>query len=149
MDKFIIFVTNHWIISHRRDSRYPGFLIVSSRDEVQDLTDLNKEALNELGSVLFQTEKLLNYVYKHYKTVIGKFGFTSGFSLHFHVLPITNEILKEIIAHGNYKQEKPDGIDAINLVCRKYCERELNDSETRSIESTVKMLKAAYNNKKQ
>ena len=141
MNEFTIFETDCWTISHRRDSRYPGYLIVSAHNEVQDLTNLSKEALEGLGNALCQTEKLLNFVYKPYKTIIGKFGFTSGFSLHFHILPITNKLLKEISA---YKNTQPDGIDAIAFVCRKYCERKLSNDELETIGLTVEILKSKY-----
>ena len=144
MSKFTIFEMKHWLISHRMDSRYPGFLIVSLRDEVSELTSLSHEALTELGPALYQAEKLLNFVYNPYKIIIGKYGFNKGFSLHFHVLPVTENLLEEIKVHPSYTKDKIDGLDVINFVCREYCEKPLNDQQIDVMMVTISMLKAKY-----
>jgi diadenosine tetraphosphate (Ap4A) HIT family hydrolase len=144
MNEFTIFETNHWIISHRMDSCYPGFLIASTRNKVPKMTDLSKEVLEEMGPALCEAEKLLHFVYQPYKTIIGKFGFMQGFNFHFHILPVTNVVLQEMITYSDYANKKPDGIDAITFICRKYCEKPLNNEQLKEMMATIKMLRIKY-----
>ncbi len=42
----------HWIISHCMDSRYTGFIIVSSIDGLNEFHQLPNKSLEELGTAL-------------------------------------------------------------------------------------------------
>ncbi|WP_122845104.1 HIT family protein, partial [Pseudomonas viridiflava] len=93
------FETGHWRVSHRRDARYNGDLMVASVASASDLTDVADEALAELGGVLRRTEQLLMRAYEPWKVIVYKLGFSAGFNLHFHVVPVTKALLAEIAAH--------------------------------------------------
>ncbi|WP_122813665.1 HIT family protein [Pseudomonas viridiflava] len=128
MTKWDVFETGHWRVSHRRDARYNGYLMVASVVSASDLTDLGDEALAELGGVLRRTEQLLMRAYEPWKVIVYKLGFSAGFNLHFHVVPVTKALLAEIAAHPEYAAE-PDGNDVILFVSREYCERMLSAEE--------------------
>ena len=128
MTEWSIFETGHWRVSHRRDARYNGYLMVASVASASDLTDLGDEALAELGGVLRRTEQLLMRAYEPWKVIVYKLGFSAGFNLHFHVVPVTKALLAEIAAHPKYAAE-PDGNDVILFLSREYCDRELSVEE--------------------
>lgn len=140
MDPYLIFTTDYWLVSHRKDARYPGYLIVSAREAKSDLHELSIPALQELGLVLKQAERLLHSLYSPCKVVFYKLGFSSGHSCHFHVAPVTQGLLAEIVAHADYTEE-PDGNDAILFLSRVYCERSLTEHEIMAMEKTIGQLR--------
>jgi diadenosine tetraphosphate (Ap4A) HIT family hydrolase len=143
MSRLLIFETDHWRVSHRNDARYPGYLMVSSREQHADLHALSLDALKELGPVLKRAESLLRSAYRPFKVVFYKLGFSAGFSCHFHVAPVTADLLAEIARHPDYADD-PDGNDAILFLSRIYCERELTATESRDMENTVERLKQLH-----
>lgn len=70
-----------------------------------------------------------------------KFGFSSGYSCHFHILPVNKKLLNEIVAHPGYTNE-PDGIDVLLFACREYGERALTAEEQALQIKAVKQLRA-------
>ncbi|HEX7814581.1 hypothetical protein [Dyella sp.] len=142
MTEHLIFQTPHWRISHRRDSRYAGYLMVSSRTRQPELHELPDPALAELGPVLKTAERLLRRVYRPLKVVFYKLGFSKGFSCHFHVAPVTQALLEEVARHPQYDDD-PDGNDVILFLSRVYCERELTPEEASRQAITIDALRAA------
>jgi diadenosine tetraphosphate (Ap4A) HIT family hydrolase len=140
MDPLVIFETDHWIASHRTDSRWPGYLVVTARAGRPDLSDLDDDALAALGRVLKDTELLLRRAFTPHKVIFAKLGFSPGFDCHVHAIPVTAALLAEIAAHPGYADE-PDGNDAMLFVSRVYCERPLDRKEFRRLTATVAMLR--------
>jgi diadenosine tetraphosphate (Ap4A) HIT family hydrolase len=143
MDPHVIFETDHWVVSHRADSRWPGYLMVCARAARPDVCDLDAEALSELGRVLGDTERLLRRALSPHKVVFAKLGFTPGFACHFHAIPVTAALLAEIASHPDYADE-PDGNDAMLFVSRVYCERALDTRQSRQLTATIGMLRACH-----
>lgn len=141
MTEWNIFDTEHWQVSHRRDARYPGYLMVSSVAPAVDFASLADSALSTLGGVLRQTEQLLVEVYAPWKVVVYKLGFSPGLNLHFHVVPVTRSLLAQIAAHPDYPSE-PDGNDTLLFLSRIHCERSLNTAEREAQRATVMALRA-------
>jgi len=137
----LIFEADHWLVSHRRDSRYPGYLLVSSREQQAELHALSYGALLELGFVLQRAEQLLRAAYNPLKVLFYKLGFSAGCSCHFHVVPVTAELLDEVARHPQYDND-PDGNDVILLLSRIYGERELTDAELTSQAAAVEHLRS-------
>lgn len=135
----LVFETDHWQVTHRRDARYPGYLMVSSREQHADLHELSTESLKELGIVLKRTEELLRAAYRPLKVLFYKLGFSPGHSCHFHVAPVSADLLAEIKAHPDYDDD-PDGNDAILFLSRIYCERELTVTESQNMTVVVGKL---------
>lgn len=140
MDNLLVFKTEFWQVTHRRDSRYPGYLMASSVLNGCGLSDLPSGALLELGGVLTKAEGILQRAYSPYKVMVAKLGFSRGFSCHFHVVPATASLLREIAAHPAYSNE-PDGNDAMLFVSREYCERDLTHGERHEMEQVVERLR--------
>jgi diadenosine tetraphosphate (Ap4A) HIT family hydrolase len=140
MNELIIFQTDHWIASHRSDSRYLGYLMLSSVQKAAEISFLDAMALADLGRILKIMEKLLLSTYTPHKVIMSKLGFTSGFNVHFHVVPISLDLLQEL-KHTN---AEPDGIDAHLFICRKYCEKVLTVDQAALIKTEVAKLKEAY-----
>jgi len=140
MDPLAIFETDHWMVSHRADARWPGYLMVSARVGSPDLFDLDDAALSELGGVLRDTELLLRRAFGPCRVIFAKLGFTPGFACHVHAIPVTAALLAEIASHPGYADE-PDGNDALLFVSRVYCERGLDTRQSRQLTATVEMLR--------
>lgn len=138
--RHLIFEADHWLVSHRRDSRYPGYLMVSSREQQAELHTLSYAALLELGFVLQGAEQLLRSAYNPLKVLFYKLGFTAEFSCHFHVVPVTAALLDEVARHPQYDNH-PDGNDVILFLSRVYGERELTEAELATQAATVKHLR--------
>jgi len=143
MNEWDIFETEHWRVSHRRDARYGGYLMVSSIAAASDFISLSDSALASLGDALRQTEQLLFQAFEPVKVIVYKLGFSAGFNLHFHVVPVTHSLLAEIGKHPDYASE-PDGNDTILFLSREYCERPLNAEESESQQKTVMNLRELY-----
>lgn len=137
----LVFSTNHWQVGHRRDARYPGYLIASSRHQCSELFSLPDEALAQLGTTLARTERILRTAYSPMKVIFYKLGFSSGFSCHFHIAPVTRELMEEVARHPDYASD-PDGNDAMLFLSRVYCERALSLQEHASQQDTVQHLRA-------
>lgn len=138
---YIIFETRHWVVNHRRDARYPGYLMVSSRAACGELHELDADTLGELGNVLKRVEILLRDAYAPMKVVFYKLGFSPGFSCHFHAAPVTAALLAEVVAHPGYADD-PDGNDVILFLSRVYCERALRDHEIDDQRQVIQRLKS-------
>jgi diadenosine tetraphosphate (Ap4A) HIT family hydrolase len=143
MDPLAIFETDHWVVSHRADSRWPGYLIVASRARQPELCDLDEDALSALGRVLKDTELLLRRAFSPHKVIFAKLGFSPGFACHVHAIPVTAALLAEIAAHPGYAAE-PDGNDAMLFVSRVYCERALDERESSQLRATIAMLRTLH-----
>ena len=117
MDEQEVFRNSHWAVTHRRDARYDGYLIMSSVQVASDLSDLSDQALSSLGLMMKTLECLLVKAYSPYKVVFYKLGFSPGFNVHFHVAPVSRALLSEIAKHPAYADE-PDGNDVILYLSR-------------------------------
>lgn len=98
-DNLLVFETHFWRVTHRRDSRYPGYLIASSLCKGCELSELEEGALKELGGVLAKAEGVLLKAFAPYKVIVAKLGFSKGFSCHFHLIPATANLMNEISSH--------------------------------------------------
>lgn len=136
--------TNNWIVSHRQDSQYLGYLIVSSKDSATNISELHCASLMELGKVLSEVEKLLLEVYSPIKVIVAKLGFSKGFPCHFHIIPVFNNLLREIVVHKNYTNSAPDGNDVLLFVSREYCEQPLSSKNKKAIMKTVAILREKH-----
>lgn len=140
MNPWDIFQTEHWRVSHRRDARYAGYLMVSSIAPASGFSDLGEPALLAMGGVLRRAEQLLEQAFAPLKVIVYKLGFSPGFDLHFHVVAVNRPLLAEITDHPGYADE-PDGNDVILFLSREYCERPLNEAEQESQHLAVVRLR--------
>lgn len=136
----LVFSSDHWRVAHRQDARFPGYLIASSRHESSELFSLPNDALADLGPMLARTERILRHAFTPLKVIFYKLGFSPGFSCHFHVAPVTRQLMDEVTRHPDYDSD-PDGNDAILFLSRVYCERALSEQERIAQNRTVERLR--------
>lgn len=86
--RFHIAETTEWLVSHRMNSALPGYLMVSSNTDTNDLSELPEGALAELGPLLAATQKALKQELYAQRVYIGRYGHSPGYPIHFHVIPI-------------------------------------------------------------
>jgi diadenosine tetraphosphate (Ap4A) HIT family hydrolase len=141
MEEEVVFESKYWIIKHRSDSRYVGYLIALCKEPVLHMCELSSQALSEMSIILAQAEKLLIKAFNPYRVVTFKMGFAKGVNCHFNLIPISSDLLAEIEEKKSCTHTKPDGQDAILYVARKYCERDLTIPEYDILLSTVKTLR--------
>ena len=97
--------------------------MIASKQQASEVSELSLGALQEMGKVLSEVELAIKTVYKPYKVLMSKLGFSKGFNCHFHVVPVHEWVLNEIEEHPNYSYE-PDGNDVMLYVNREYCENQ-------------------------
>ncbi|NTG38718.1 HIT family protein [Agrobacterium rhizogenes] len=132
-DRFHIAETNGWLVSHRMNSALPGYLMVSSRTHTNDLSDLSEGALAELGPLLAAAQKALKYELHPQRVYIGRYGHSSGYSIHFHVIPIYDWVEELFWKDERYRlldrfaegpgETPTDGAELTFFVWREFCER--------------------------
>ncbi|UPT39564.1 hypothetical protein [Pseudomonas amygdali] len=88
------------------------------------------------------SERLLAKVYSPYKVMFYKLGFSPGLNAHFHVAPVSKDLLAEISKHPGYS-DNPDGNDALVFLSREYCERPLTAGEAKKQLLAVHLLRAS------
>lgn len=132
-ERFHITETGGWLVSHRMNSALPGYLMVSSKTDTNDLSELSGEALGELGPLLAASQKALKQELHAERVYIGRYGHSPGYPIHFHVIPIYSWVealfwkderyrLLETFAEG--PGETPiDGAELTLFVWREFCER--------------------------
>ena len=118
-------------------------MIISSKIDSEEFSTLPRESLAELGGVMAQKEKMLNNFCNPLKTVAAKLGFSPGYNCHFHMLPVTEELMKEIAGNAAYS-DTPDGNDALLFASREYCERPLSATEKKNQLRTARDLRKLF-----
>lgn len=131
--QFHLLETEHWLINHRIDSALPGYLMIGSKRYVDDLVDLCPAALGELGPLLALVQRFLQGRFGAERVYLGRFGHTSGFSVHFHAIPVYGWVERAFVRDTRYRAlddfrearlgHAPDGADLMLFVTREFCER--------------------------
>ncbi len=76
--ELVVFENDHWIVNHRMNSTYAGYLMVASKSEVSELSALCPNSLSSLGLVLAEVERLLNRTFAPQKVIFSKLGFSKA-----------------------------------------------------------------------
>lgn len=102
--------TEHWILKQRGDSKLPGYLILASRaDDATSLSDLEHEALCELGLLQAAATSALESKLGASLVYVCRFGHDTGYSPHFHLVPLYPWIEEAYAADTDWPDEDPDG----------------------------------------
>ena len=120
----IIKETGHWIVNHRVGSHLPGYLMVGSRMETTNLFDLPPAALAELGPLLALAQQALLDLFRPEQLYLGRYGHMTGFSIHFHVIPIQAWVREAFEADSRYRSVCTDGAGLTHYIWREFCESE-------------------------
>ncbi len=134
--EFIVHETAHWRVNHRLDTDYPGYLMVASTDlAAMSLSQLNGEALAELGPILANAVRILEDNLNPKHVYVGRYGHDKQCNVHFHVMPIYDWAIDLYYADKRYsilnqfnRDPNDDGIDAANMTL--YIWREFAESLT-------------------
>jgi diadenosine tetraphosphate (Ap4A) HIT family hydrolase len=153
-DSLIVCETDHWIINQRVDSALPGYLMLGSRVDTNDLSSLSEAALSELGVHLAKMQRILSELFAPPHFYVGRYGHMAGHSIHFHVIPIYEwvaqryRVLHEFYTPGVYNSGSDasfDGAEMTLFVWREFCEsRNPPEIVGPSIQEAVEMIKVAW-----
>jgi len=131
--RFHVAETDGWLVSHRMNSALPGYLMISSKFQTDDLTDLAGSALSELGPLLAMAQSALKRELNARRVYFGRYGHTPGLPIHFHVIPIFDWVEELFWNDDRYRllenfAERPgetatDGAELTLFVWREFCER--------------------------
>jgi diadenosine tetraphosphate (Ap4A) HIT family hydrolase len=151
--QLIINETEHWIINHRVESTLPGYLMIGSRKETTNLSDLSSAAQAELGLLLAATQKALTDLFNPEHIYMGRYGHTEGHSIHFHIIPIYAWVKEAFAADERYRvlqsfytpgvpTSDPDGGELTLYVWREFCERKTPPLVERpTVDEAIRLLR--------
>lgn len=155
-DHLIVHETDHWTINHRIDSALPGYLMLASKVETNDLSDLSIEALSELGVLLSRAQQTLTEILDPKHFYVGRYGHMTGYAIHFHIIPVCDWVarafdsderyrtLRQFYTPGVYEDGSDsafDGAEMTLFIWREFCEsRNPPEIHGPSIEETIKLV---------
>lgn len=153
-DRFHVVETDGWLVNHRVNSALPGYLMISSKLDTNDLSDLSEAALTELGPLLAKAQDVLKRKLGAQRIYIGRFGHSPGYPIHFHVIPIYAWVEELFWKDSRYRvlqnfadgpgETPTDGAEPTLFVWREFCERALPPQvEGRSVPQTIELLREA------
>lgn len=136
-DHLMVYETDHWIVNHRVNSKLPGYFMVGSKMDTNDLSMLPTGALTELGIHLAKLQGVLAERFSPLHVYVGRYGHSAGYSIHFHVIPVYDwvarafrnderyHILREFYTDGVYDAGSDgdfDGAEMTLFIWREFCE---------------------------
>lgn len=131
--RFHIGETPDWSVTHRINSALPGYLMISSRMDTNDLSDLSADALGSLGLLFAKAQSALKHVLNAERIYIGRYGHTPGYPIHFHIIPIYKWVEELFWQDDRYRllytftegpgESATDGAELTLFVWREFCER--------------------------
>lgn len=101
--ELVLLETEFWRVIHRPDTVLPGYLLMQAQQPTTHLWELDPKALEEMGRLLSQLQKLLMHVLKPEYLHIGRYGYLQGPSFHFHLIPIYEWVVKGFLADERYR----------------------------------------------
>ncbi|RUM00161.1 HIT family protein [Rhizobium chutanense] len=151
---FHVAETSGWLVNHRMNSALPGYLMISSKTDTNDLSDLSENALAELGPLLARAQSTLKRELNAQRVYIGRYGHTPGYPIHFHVIPIYDWVEELFWKDARYRllenfAERPgetatDGAELTLFVWREFCERAVPPPVTGpSVPEVIQLLREA------
>lgn len=144
--------TDGWLVNHRIDSALPGYLMISSKTDTNDLSDLPASALGELGPLLATAQGALKKTLHAHRVYIGRYGHMPGYPIHFHVMPIYHWVEALFWEDSRYRllqnfadttrEASTDGAELTLFVWREFCERlDPPPAEGPTVPETVELLR--------
>ena len=152
--RFHVAETDGWLVNHRMNSALPGYLIINSKMDTNDLSDLSETALKELGPLLATAQDVLKRKLRAQRIYIGRYGHSPGYPIHFHVIPIYDWVEELFWKDSRYRvlqnfadgpgETPTDGAELTLFVWREFCKRaEPPSVEGRSVTQTIELLREA------
>lgn len=107
--------------------------MISSKAPASDLSDQPESALSELGPLLAMTQSIVKHELDARRVYFGRYGHSSGYPIHFHVIPIYEWVEEMFWADDRYRllenfaegpgETPTDGAELTLFVWREFCER--------------------------
>jgi diadenosine tetraphosphate (Ap4A) HIT family hydrolase len=92
-----VLANEHFTVSACRTCYIPGYLIVTPRDAVQSLSQMNSSALAVLGPMLAMTSAAIEAVIQPHRVYCALFSEETS-AVHFHLFPRTEWLTSEYFA---------------------------------------------------
>ncbi len=151
---FHVAETSGWLVNHRMDSALPGYLMISSKTNTNDLWNLSVDALAEFGPLLARAQSALKRKLNAQRVYIGRYGHTPGYPIHFHVIPIYDWVEELFWKDARYRllrnfaegpgETATDGAELTLFVWREFCERaEPPPVKGPSVSEVIQLLREA------
>ncbi|NBB11214.1 HIT family protein [Pseudomonas sp. SLFW] len=132
--RFIIYESRHWVVNHRMDSALPGYVMLSAKQMTNSLAALSAQALAELGPLQAKIQHAIETLLHPRRLYISRYGHETGYSIHFHFIPIyawietlfwQDKRYRSLQAFGSCDNATPqtDGAELTLFVWREFCER--------------------------
>lgn len=132
----LISETKHWLINHRVDTTLPGYLMLGSTADTNDLGDLPPEALAELGGHLAVLQRILTELLSPVHFYMGRYGHSTAHAIHFHIMPVQAWVAEafardsryraleqfEVAGAGEGNDAMYDGAEMTLFIWREFCE---------------------------
>jgi diadenosine tetraphosphate (Ap4A) HIT family hydrolase len=136
-EHLVITQTDDWILNHRVDTALPGYLMLGAKAPTNRLAALSRRALSQLGALMAAAQEALEAVLAPKHLYIGRYGHSAGHSLHFHIIPVCDWVVRGFFADPRYQQleslqapsyggangaDWADGADLTLYIWREFCE---------------------------
>lgn len=110
----IIYHGNFWIIDHAYPTTLPGWIVIVLKRHATALHELTKEEFLELAELQEKVLRLLHQELHCEKEYIAAFGEANHFNhIHFHIIPKTEIITKELRGPRSFALLKVEDIKLI------------------------------------
>lgn len=154
--QFVILETTHWLLNHHRSSALPGYLMLGAKTQVNSLAELPEGALAELGGLMANIQKTLEWQLKPKWLYISRFGHAPGYPIHFHFIPVYAWVetlfwkdaryrLLQTFASDENAQSLTDGAELTLFIWREFGESpEPPEAQGPSIKQVIDDLRIAF-----
>lgn len=154
--EFVVHETEHWVINHSFASALPGYLIMGSKAPVDSLADLPIGALHEFGELLARSQSLVSQTLAPKRLYISRYGHSSGYPIHFHLIPVYDWVEEQFWADPRYRAletfanpekagTRTDGAELTLFIWREFGERaQPAETEGPTIAQVVNLLRESF-----
>lgn len=155
-EESVIYQTDHWVLNYNFASALPGYLILGAKAPVDSLADLSSAALHEFAELLARSQALLKRELAPKYLYISRYGHSSGYPIHFHLIPVydwvealfwgdTRYRALDTFAHAPRAQRSTDGAEMTLFIWREFGERaQPPQTQGPSIEQVIQSLRTAF-----
>lgn len=148
--EYVIAQTSGWSINHRINSALPGYLMIASLQNTNDLSDLPADTLANMGRVFASVQSALMGLGAR-RVYIARYGHSPGYPIHFHAIPIYDWVEELFWRDVRYRalgqfsdghaETLTDGAELTFFVWREFCERADPPAiEGPSVSETIRIL---------
>jgi len=143
----MIYESNNWLLKHRGDAKLPGYLILISKNDTDNLSSLSNSALAEIGLIQATATNVLENKLSAKLVYICRWGHQCGNPIHFHIVPLYDWVEEAYSKDPQWNSIEPDGPVFFTYITRAFIEYENPPAiQGPSIEETISVLTEEFNN---